>query len=320
MGDLENKMLVQHVSLGLGKVVALEPNAVHVFFPDSDKRFAAKLRLPGAKALLRIDGVERNTWLEGLSAFSLDEKTGRYALAATWLSHDDAIAQFLQSQPQGFAAGAVEGASRKGAEGRAAPWRAAHEAWCSSLGDGEGERLVADDDVRELVKRALKVEHLVASLNPSAEAGTLKEALHDVDASRGFFRALFEVLGVPVPGRARFEKLFSATLHLPGTLASKWPIATLFPFVAQPERHVFLRPKPMREAAERLGCDLRFNETPNWPTYAALRGLSAQLLEELKASGARDFIDVETFLHATGAKRAPGAKVRAVATRTRSTP
>ena len=34
MSELSVGMLVQHVSLGVGKVVALEPNAVHVFFPD----------------------------------------------------------------------------------------------------------------------------------------------------------------------------------------------------------------------------------------------------------------------------------------------
>ena len=48
MAGLQNGVLVRHATLGLGKVVAVEPSAVHVFFPGGDSRFAAKLRLPAA--------------------------------------------------------------------------------------------------------------------------------------------------------------------------------------------------------------------------------------------------------------------------------
>ena len=60
MAELQNGMLVQHTTLGIGKIVAVEANAVHVFFLDSDKRFAPKLRLPAPRGLLRTDGVEHN--------------------------------------------------------------------------------------------------------------------------------------------------------------------------------------------------------------------------------------------------------------------
>jgi hypothetical protein len=60
MAELQNGMLVQHTTLGSGKIVAVEANAVHVFFPDSDRRFGAKLRLPAPRGLLRTDGVEHN--------------------------------------------------------------------------------------------------------------------------------------------------------------------------------------------------------------------------------------------------------------------
>jgi hypothetical protein len=94
-------MLVQHASLGVGKVVALEPTAVHVFFPDSEKRYAAKLHLPTAKTLLK-SSVEPNEWLAGLSSFALDPVTRRYALAANWITHAQAIADFRASYPRGF--------------------------------------------------------------------------------------------------------------------------------------------------------------------------------------------------------------------------
>jgi hypothetical protein len=307
MADFQNGTLVQHSTLGVGKIVAVEANAVHVFFPDSDKRFAAKLRLPNARPLLRTDGFEPDAWLAGLSAFTLDPKMGRYALAASWLTQEEAIEQFLAAFPGGFAAPAYV----SGKHARAARWRAAHERWEEKLGGGEAERLVAADGVRELVKRALHVEEATAPLHATADEGAVKEALSDEGAARPFFVALAELLSVPSPGRARFEKLFAAARSLPVDPAQQWLVATLFPFVASPGRHVLLRPKLSCEAAARLGCDLGDDAAPNWASYAALRTLSTRLLEALKPSGATDFVDVEAFLHVTAsAKRRPARSAR----------
>ncbi len=170
MADLQNGMLVQHATLGLGKVVAVEVNAVHVFFPDSDKRFAAKLRLPAARVLLRTGEVERNTWLEGLTAFTLDQKVGRYALRANWLTHDEAVTQFLTSFPGGFGGAAYV----RGKNARAPRWRAARDAWGLAFEEGEARRLLAADDLDELTKRALKVERAITSLQ--LDAGVVREA------------------------------------------------------------------------------------------------------------------------------------------------
>ncbi|HET8773249.1 MAG TPA: hypothetical protein VFP80_05640 [Thermoanaerobaculia bacterium] len=304
MADLKNGTLVQHTTLGIGKIVAVEANAVHVFFPDGDKRFAAKLRLPAALALLRTEGLERNTWLEGLSAFALDPKLGRYTLAARWLTHDEAVEQFLEVFPAAF----EDPAYLAGKGGRAACWRAAHDRWAKLFGDGEGARLAAADDLAELVKRALRVEEAVESLHAPADEGAVKDALSRDEATRPFFAALFELLSVPSPGRARFEKLFAAARDLPVDPAQQWLVATLFPFVASPGRHVLLRPKIACEAAARLGCDLGEAASPNWATYAALRALSAQLLERLEPNGARDFVDVEAFLHVTATAKRRAAR------------
>ncbi len=300
MADLQNGILVQHTTLGVGKIVALEPNAIHVFFPASDKRFAAKLRLPAARALLRTEGFERDAWLEGLSAFTLDPKVGRYALAARWITHDEAIEQFLADFPGGF----TDRSYTTGKGARAAVWRAAHERWVELFADGEGERLVAAGELEELTRRLSRVDEAIASLHPPADAGAVAEALSSDDATRPFCAGLFDLLSVPSPGRARFEKLFAAARELPVDPAQQWLVATLFPFVAAPARQALLRRKVTCEAAARLGCDLGEDDSPNWATYSALRALSAQLLTALEPHGAKDFVDVENFLHATAtAKR-----------------
>lgn len=300
MEELQNGSLVQHATLGVGKIVALEVDAVHVFFPGSEKRFAAKLRLPAARALLRTEGFERNPWLEGLSAFTLDRKEGRYALASSWLTHEEAVEQFLAAYPRGFDDPAYLG---EGKGARASRWRAAHEAWTDVLGKGEGERLVAGHDMDEIVKRILRVAKVVAAIQPPADEDAVKEALSGEETTGPFCVALLELLSVPSPGRARFDKLFAAARNLPVDPDQQWLVATIFPFLAAPARHVLLRPRVTCEAAERLGFDLRYDDSPGWATYAALRAVSTQLLGQLKAIGAKDFVDVEGFLHVTAAAK-----------------
>jgi hypothetical protein len=303
MADLRKGALVQHATLGLGKIVALEPNAVHVFFPDADKRFAAKLRLPAAASFLRTDGFEGDAWLEGLTAFSLDEKAGRYALAASWLTHEEAIAHFLAAHPDPF------GDAAAGEDDRAARWRAAHARWNERLGNHAGERLLADGELGAVAKRLLEIDGLVSALHPAADADAAREAFADAEAAAPFCAALLGLLSVPSPSRVRFERLFATARDLPVEPAQQWLLATVFPFIASPDRHLVVRPKITCEAATRLGCDLGDPARPNWATYAALLKLSSRLREQLAPSGARDLVDVEVFLHATAtAKRRAKAR------------
>lgn len=304
MADLENGMLVQHRTLGVGKVVALEPNAVHVFFPDSDRRFAAKLRLPAARALLRTDGFERDGWLEGLTAFSLDPKLSRYALAASWVTNDEALAQFLAVFPGGFDGDAY--ASGKAA--RAPRWRAGQAAWGEAFGGAEGARALERGEPKELARVVLGVERPIAPLHAAADAAAVKDALSDAEKARPFWAALAELLSVPSPARARFERLFAASRELPVEPSQQWLVATLFPFLAAPGKHVLVRSRLTFDAAVRLGCDVGDDAAPGWATYAAVRAFYGQLLELLRPRGAKDFIDVEAFLHvtATAKRRARG--------------
>ncbi len=313
MSDLANGILVQHASLGVGKVVALERDAVHVFFPSADKRFATKLRLPAARAFLRTEGVPPDAWLQGLTAFTLDDESRRYALAASWMTHEQATAQFSAAYPDGFADPRFRSAKEKGA--REPRWRAAHEAWVRALGEGRAERFLEAGQLKELVKQIVSVVKEVAPLHPD-EVAALGEALGADDAEAGaFLERLLELLSVPSPTRARFDKLFAAAAVLTGEDGPAWMLATLLPFLADPTRHVLVLPTVARAAAARLGCDLRWEETPNWATYSALRALSVKLLEELKPLGARDHADVEVFLHVLASSRSrPGAS----GTRTRA--
>jgi hypothetical protein len=298
MTDIVTGSLVRHLSLGVGKVVAIEATALHVFFPQGGTRQAVKLRWPAARPFLAEDAVPPDAWLQGLNSFALDPKTGRYALGSNFVTHDDAVAEFLAAFPQGFAEPARAGGATR--QDRASRWRAASAEWTQALGGGEGERLLADGDLREVVKRALRVGSHAASIRGVVEADVLAEALEPGDEAAAFFDALFKVTSGPSPARPRLERLFTVTEALGVDRDIAWPMATLFPFVADPAQHVVLLPRPACGAAARLGCDLRYKVTPNWATYRAWRTLAEQLLAKLRPHGARDFIHVESFLCALG--------------------
>ena len=303
MNELKKGMLVQHSSLGLGKIVALEADAVHVYFESSQKRFAAKLRIAAAAPFLSPASA-KSAWLKGMGPLALDAKTGRYGLASTWLTHDEAVSRFLETFPKGFSGPKYLAESKRKGDSEF-KWRAAHEAFVEELGGGEGERLLAADDVGELVRRALRLERDAVLVHPGPEKATLKDAFKDKSAARAFFEALFELLAVAAPDRARFEKLASAVAALPqgGSPALAWPVATGFAFIARPDRHMLVRPKATSDAAMRLGFDIGYDAVPSWATYSALLSFAELLLAKLRPLGARDYVDVESFLHATAAKR-----------------
>jgi len=72
-------MMVRHSTLGIGRVVAMEKTAVHVFFPSGERHAAAKLRLGVAEPFLHPDPEAHDERLDALPRFVLDPGTGRYS-------------------------------------------------------------------------------------------------------------------------------------------------------------------------------------------------------------------------------------------------
>ena len=77
-----------------------------------------------------------------------------------------------------------------------------------------------------------------------------------------------------------------------------WPIVTALPYIAQPTKHVFLKPASMRSAATGLGVDLKFKSTPNSATYERTLAFGKNLLEFIEPRSGADMIDVQAFIAA----------------------
>jgi len=63
---------------------------------------------------------------------------------------------------------------------------------------------------------------------------------------------------------------------------------------------MFLKPEVSKECADRLAFNLNYTPTLNWLTYQKLLEMSKLLMEHLRPLGAREMIDVQSFMWVIG--------------------
>jgi hypothetical protein len=178
----------------------------------------------------------------------------------------------------------------------------AHDMWCATLGKDELDRLLRRGEHREIGARAIAV-YARPKLNLLAlyEWMALREALTDPDGARRFAPALRELIYGDGPYLDRFEHFVDVVDRLPQrqTRLAKWPVVTLFPFVALPRQHLVVKPNLMKRAAATFGVDLRYASRPNRETYAAVLELADRLDRALAPWEPRDRIDLQGFVWVT---------------------
>ncbi len=207
-----------------------------------------------------------------------------------------AIEAFLKQYPLGF------NDPGQLADERGCKWKA-HELYQASLGNGQARQLYDRNDIRTFVDRVLLLE-AGTNLLSANEKTALHDGLDDDIAAYEFVAALLDLLEYPEPEPSRFAALVTAVRNLPAGLGKpdheQWPVVTVFPFLAEPGRFMFLRPDVTKIAADRLYFNLEYDSRPNWTTFSRLHEMSLQLLEELRPHGAMDLMDVQTFIDVTG--------------------
>jgi len=287
MTDLMNELragdLIEHTKFGLGKVLDVKLQHVLIHFKD-DNLDVRKLAID--KSPLTVPEVQSDARLDSLPAFS----DGKFEGKSKRVGLDDAIAEFIVQFPQGFEDPAY-------AEQRALR-AAAHALYESTLGGGLAEELLEADEVAEITQQ------VVALIGPTKllskfELIALRDGLGESPHAKRFFGALLEFVKA-APDEAGFEKLVAAIGKLPATTpkarVASWPVLTVLPFLARPDLFMYLKPEPTVACAMRLRFDLRYDASLQWVTYNQLMTLSNLLLEKLRPLGARDYIDVQSFL------------------------
>ena len=76
-------------------------------------------------------------------------------------------------------------------------------------------------------------------------------------------------------------------------------------FIAQPDRHFFLKPLVTRRAPEAHGFELGYQSKPNWKTYSRLLEFAQTVRRDLCDLRPRDMIDIQSFLWVQGSDEYP---------------
>ncbi len=178
-----------------------------------------------------------------------------------------------------------------------------HLRWRAALPRGEFGRLLEAGEFTEAAARAVRVEQRSRhAMLFSFEKMALRDALRTPEGARVFATGLYEFLHGRGAMAARFEAWIAAIDCLPRrqTRVLTWPLATVFGFIAQPGRHMFLKPNTIRAAARAYGYELPYRPRPSWDTYAALLAFCALVERDLADLGPRDMIDIQSFLWVQG--------------------
>lgn len=206
--------------------------------------------------------------------------------------------KFLEYFPEGFRD------EEYVASERAYKWTA-HLQWREALGESTFAALIRQRRYEEIANRALRVEGRT-NLIFSFEKMALRDGVKDKGAAI-FAKALYALLHGEGDAATRFEAWVAALDTLPRkqTCVLTWPTATVFGFIAEPSRHLFIKPNVMRRAAKTLGLQFDYVSRPNAETYAQALELAKSLKRELADLKPRDMIDLQSFLWVQGSDEYP---------------
>ncbi len=178
-----------------------------------------------------------------------------------------------------------------------------HLRWQDALPRETFRRLLRDGEFKEVAARAVKVEQRSRhAMLFSFEKMALRDAVRSPQGARDFAQGLYDYLhGRSVPER-RFENWVAAVEALPRrqTRVLTWPLITVFGFIAQPHRHMFMKPNTVRAAARAYGYELPYQSCPSWDTYSSLLAFVALVTRDLEDLQPRDLIDLQSFLWVQG--------------------
>jgi len=130
----------------------------------------------------------------------------------------------------------------------------------------------------------------------------LRDAIKPKAGAQAFAEGLYNLLHSTSSLQKKFERWVETVAGLPRrqTRVLTWPVVTVFGFVAQPNVHVFLKPRTMRAAAQAYSFEFIYHSRPSWDTYASLLEFADVIRRELRDLRPRDMIDIQSFLWVQG--------------------
>ena len=177
----------------------------------------------------------------------------------------------------------------------------AHERWMAALAPSPFRELLRQKRFAEIASYAVTIESRT-NLLFSFEKMALRDAVKPPEGAEAFAVGLYELLHGRGGDQRRFEQWCDVVGTLPRrqTRVLTWPVVTVFGFIAQPERHMFLKPNVTRVAAREYGVDFAYTSRPNWATYTSLLAFAMRVNADQRDLAPRDMIDAQSFIWVQG--------------------
>lgn len=178
-----------------------------------------------------------------------------------------------------------------------------HRRWEEALNRNQFRRLLEKREYGEIGARAVRTEQRSRhSMIFSFEKMALRDALKSPAGAHTFATGLYDFLHGTGSDEARFTAWCETVAALPRkqTRVLTWPLVTVFGFIAQPDKHIFLKPLVTKIAAQKYGFDFPYQSKPNWETYARLLEFAAIIRRDLRDMRPRDMIDLQSFMWVQG--------------------
>lgn len=183
----------------------------------------------------------------------------------------------------------------------------AHFQFQQQLNKREFERMLVSRKFTDIALAAVRIESKT-NLLFSFEKMALRDAVRLASGAKTFAQGLYNY----VYGKENIEQRFHYFSEMISSLPRKqtrvhtWPLQTVFGFIANPQEHIFLKPRVTQAAAEKYDFDFQYQSKPNWNTYQSLLNFAGQIRNDNADLKPQDYIDLQSFIWVMGSDEYPG--------------
>ena len=204
--------------------------------------------------------------------------------------------KFLRYFPKGFADEKYKSWERN------YKWEA-HLAWEKALNKYAFLEMIESEKYAEIAKLAVNIE-TKTNLLFSFEKMALRDAVKMNGGAKLFALGLYEYVYGNGDVEDRFLNFAETLDRLPRkqTRVRTWPLQTVFGFIADPRKFIFLKPVVTKTAAENYGFGFHYESRPNWDTYKSLLDFAKQVKKDQADLKPKDMIDLQSFIWVQGSE------------------
>jgi hypothetical protein len=163
------------------------------------------------------------------------------------------------------------------------------------------KKMLVEGRYHEIANIAIKIESRT-NLLFSFEKMAIRDAVKPLYGAKLFANGLYQMIYGKGTVQEKILNFAEVLSFLPRkqTRVVTWPLLTVFGFIADPSKFIFLKPRVTQLAAERYGFDFHYSSKPNWETYSSLLEFAEVVRIENSDLKPKDMIDLQSFIWVMG--------------------